>query len=164
MTTYEWDTSCADLELDRLALGWTGEDQVAFAGVLAAGYTRVKADIHVETGRLSNSAHAFVENSDNDYWSAEISVGGPGIRYAASEFFGYSPRHGGYPSHQYFKTVGWLPLPRGADAEWTQGPVRDAGSAGRGSNPIDEDMVKQALQFFQRGKKTPHPEGNRRWS
>lgn len=157
MTDYRWDASCADLELARLGAGFTGYDHANFARVLLMGLQRVIADIHVDTGRLRSSADASVETSDSSRWEAQIDVGGPGIPYAASEFFGYSPKHGGYPSHAYFRRIGWQPLPRGAGEQWVQAPIRDTGSSQ--GVPIEEDLIGPTASFISRGRQTPHPHG-----
>lgn len=163
MTSYEWDSRCADMELERLEGGFTGYDFVNFSRVLLQGYLRVQGDIHVRTGRLRSSARSHVEVSSPNRWEGEISVGGAGIRYAASEFFGYAARHGGYPSHAYFRRVGWQPTPRfGADGEdggvpWSQMPIGNVGSST--GVPIWDDMVGPVTSFISRGRRTPHPEG-----
>src|SRR3954469_2110669 len=129
MTGYDWDTRCADLELARLQAGFTGYDHANFSRVLLDGALHVEAAIHVETGRLKSSTDARIGTSSADRWEGTISVGGPGIRYAASEFFGYSPKHGGYPSHSFMRPVGWQPTPRGGvghgegGVPWSQQPV-----------------------------------------
>lgn len=155
MTTYEWDAGCADLELARLERGFTGYDHVNFARVLTQGALRVEADIHVESGRLRSSAHSTVERSGSFEWEGDISVG-DGLPYAASEFFGYSPKHGGYPSHAFMRRVGWQPTPR-FDGEWSQQPVGNVPSAQ--GVPIEDDMIGPVASFLSRGRNTPHPEG-----
>lgn len=163
MTSYEWDNSCADLELARLESGFTGYDHANFARVLLQGYLRVQSDIHVQTGRLRSSARAHVEVSESDRWEGEISVGGMGIRYAASEFFGYAPKHGGYPSHAFYRRVGWQPTPRfgeddhGDGVPWSQNPIGSVESSS--GVPIWEDMQGPVTSFISRGRRTPHPEG-----
>lgn len=161
-TEYDWDTRCADVELARLQRGFTRYDHMNFSRVLLAGYARVQADVHVRTGRLRQSGKAEVNDSGSYHWSGEISFGGNGVRWAASEFFGYSPKHGGYPSHQYFKRLGWLPTSRSVGADggvpWTQGPIRDVpGGTGRGV-PIEDDMLGPVTSFISRGRRTVHPE------
>jgi hypothetical protein len=162
-TGYEWDTRCANLELSRLQLGFTQYDFINFSRVLFMGFARAEADVHIETGRLAASGHAKINESTADRWSAEISFGGGQVKWAASEFFGYADAHGGYPSHQYFRKLGWLPNPRfGVDGNgnvpWVQSPMRDVpGGTGQGV-PIDEDMLGPATSFFSRGRRTPHPE------
>lgn len=159
--TYEWDTRCADMELERLQDGFTSYDHVNFARVLLLGYARVQNDVHVQTGRLRASTHAHVEESSPHRWEGDITVGGAGIRYAASEFFGYSPRHGGYPSHSYFRRVGWQPTSRagvpGEDVPWSQTPIGNVTSSV--GVPIEDDMMGPVNSFFSRGRRTPHPEG-----
>lgn len=158
MTEYEWDTSCADLELSRLERGFTEQDHLGFARVLVQGFAKAQADVHVETGRLRASGHANIDRAGAHDWSGEISFGGGAVKWAASEFFGYSPRHGGWPSHQYFKKLGWLPNERsfieGEGAAWTQGPARDV----PGSEGIQDEMLDPVTGFFDRGHATPHPE------
>jgi len=155
MAEYEWDNSCADLELARLQAGFTGYDHMNFARVLIQGFARVEGDIHIETGRLRSSATARVDEAASYGWRGDIEVGGPGIRYAASEFFGYSPKHGGYPSHQFMKRVGWQPTPRSGLGEWSQHPIGNV-PTNRG---IEEDMLGPLSSFISRGRNTPHPEG-----
>lgn len=147
---YEWDVRCADVELSRLEGGFTGEDFVNFTRVAYLAYTTVVNDIHIETGSLKSSARLDLETMTPHVWSAEISVGGdstgvkPIVRYAAAEFFGSSPRHGGPPSHSYFKRVGWT-------------PDRFGGNFGSGV-PIEDDLAGPASSFISRGRRTPHPE------
>lgn len=137
MTKYEWDTRCADLELFRLEQGFTNYDHVNFARILLTGYTRVVKDIHIETGSLLSSSRVDPLESSPDRWSGEISVGGFSggvnnpVRYAASEFFGTSPKHGGPPSHDYYRNL----------------------------RHIDDDFMGPVTSFFSRGRRTPHPEG-----
>lgn len=146
---YEWDTSCADLELGRLERGFTTEDLVAMAGIMAMAHQTVVNDIHVETGSLRESAKLDIEHSGSERFDAQISVGGASagvknpVAYAASEFFGTSPRHGGPPSHSFFKRIGWAPEEFGGS---TQGVA------------IEDDMLAPVNAFFQRGVNTPHPE------
>lgn len=162
MTSLDWDTRCADMELERLQDGFTSYDFVNFARVLVTAYGRVVNDIHVQTGRLRASARAHVEESTSDRWAGEISVGGGRIRYAASEFFGYAPAHGGYPSHAYFRRVGWQPTPRygdlGAEVPWSQNPIGSMPETGVGV-PVQDDMLGPVSSFISRGRRTPHPEG-----
>lgn len=162
MAQYEWDTSCAELELDRLQLGFTPEDFQHFAGVLAMAYTRTQADVHVETGRLRQSGSSSVDVATPDRWEGEISYGGNGVKWAASEHFGYSDKHGGWPSHQYFRRIGWLPMPRYGnhdlgDVPWNQGPISNMPSTQ--GVPIEDDMLNQITSHFSRGRRTPHPHG-----
>lgn len=160
MTDYEWDTRCADLELRRLQHGFTEYDHTNFAAVLMTAYARVSADVHVDTGRLRESGSAEVTRSAAHRWSGEISFGGAGVRWAASEFFGTAPAHGGYPSHSYFRRVGWQPTPRmGGDeggVPWSQQPIGNV-SSGQGV-PIEDDMMGPVTSFISRGRRTPHPE------
>lgn len=161
MTEFEWDTRCADLELARLEAGFTGYDHTNFARVLLDGALRVRGDIHVVSGRLRSSTSASVDTSSSSRWEGEINVGGPGIPYAASEFFGYAAKYGGWPSHQYMKYVGWLPTPRGAfdhlgRVAWSQNPVGSIPT----SRGIDDDMIGPVSSFISRGRRTPHPEGH----
>lgn len=162
MTTYEWDTRCADLELDRLQLGFTPEDFQHFAGVLLTAFARTQADVHVKTGQLLASGDARVETASPRRWTGEISYGGGAVRWAASEFFGYSDKHGGYPSHAYFRRVGWQPRPRYGnndlgDVPWVQGPISNVPTT-QGVR-IEDDMLGPVTSFFARGRRTPHPEG-----
>jgi hypothetical protein len=161
MTTYEWDTRCADIELERLQDGFTSYDHINFARVLMMGFARVQNDVHVQSGRLRASGDANVETSTPHQWAGEISFGGGRIRYAASEFFGYADAHGGYPSHAYFRRVGWQPTPRfgdgGEDVPWSQQPI---GNVQSGSGvPIEDDMIGPLTSFISRGRNTVHPEG-----
>lgn len=162
MTHYHWDTRCADVEFDRLEMGFTGYDFTNFSRVLLMGFARVAADVHVETGRLRASGRADVRESTAETWAGEISFGGGRVRWAASEFFGYSPKHGGYPSHQYFRNVGWQPFPRYAvsgqqDVPWNVGPISNTETST--GVPIEQDMLGPASSFISRGRNTPHPEG-----
>lgn len=148
MTEYRWDIRCADVEFERIERGFTGHDNANFARVLLAGYARVVRDIHIETGSLLASAKVEPIESIPERWSGQISVGGasagvnPVVRYAASEFYGSSLRHGGEPQHSFFKSLGWTKLGYGPFA----GPT------------IDEDMMGPASSFLSRGRNTPHPE------
>lgn len=158
MTEYQWDTSCADLELRRLEHGYTEQDHLGFARILVEGFAKAQADVHVQTGRLRSSGRAEIDSSTSEGWSGEIRFGGGTVRWAASEFFGYADKHGGYPSHQYFKKLGWLPNERSVGAEdgvpWAQSPARDV----PGSEGIQDDMMGPVTGFFDRGQHTPHPE------
>lgn len=135
MTSYEWDTRCADLELERLARGFTGHDHQNFARVLLTNFARVVGDIHIETGSLLSSSRADLIASTDDKWEAEMRFGGSSagvknpVRYAASELFGRSPKHGGM--HDYL----------------------------RSTRHIDRDLVDPVGDFITRGRHTPHPEG-----
>lgn len=150
MTEYHWDTRCPDLEFDRLEKGYTSYDFTNFSRVLLQGFARVVGDVHIETGSLLSSIKVEPGVSTPAQWSGEISAGGASagvngvVRYAASEFFGTSPRHGGPPSHSYFKNLGWVP--------------NQFGEYNRGRS-IEEDMSGPAASFFERGQNTPHPEG-----
>jgi len=147
MAKYEWDTSCADLELRRLGDGFEQRDFINFARVLAMGYVRAQADVHIETGSLRASMDMDVTTSTSDRWEGHISAGGTSsgeknpVRYAASEFFGTYPKHGGAPNHSYFRRLGWNPF----------------GGAVIGV-PIEDDMLGPVTSFFSRGRNTPHPE------
>ncbi len=156
MTKYQWDITCANRELKRIQRGFTEEDHASFAAVLLAGYIRVQSAAHVETGRLRASGSSDVTRSTARAWHGHMSFGGQGVPYAASEFFGYSPRHGGYPSHAYYRGVGWQPTPRGftsnGDVPWSQLPVRDA----PGTSGIQDEMIEPVGAFITRGKLTPH--------
>jgi hypothetical protein len=159
--SYRVDTRCADLEFDRLEAGFTSYDYTNFSRVLLMVFARVEGDVHVETGRLKASGRADVERSTPETWAGEISFGGGNVRWAASEHFGYSPKHGGYPSHAYFRKVGWQPLPRfaapGAPVPWNVGPISNTESSQ--GVPIEDDMLGPASSFISRGRNTPHPEG-----
>lgn len=136
-TRYEWDVSCADLELRRLSDGFTGYDHVNFARVLAMGYARVQADVHIETGSLRGSIDMDVSSATGERWVGEIDAGGASVgvknpvRYAASEYFGTSPRYGGPPSHNYFRNV---------------------------EQTMPDDIQSVVASFVSRGRRTPHPE------
>jgi hypothetical protein len=138
MTHYEWDTSCADVELARLQRGFTGYDNLNFARVLLTAFGRVVKDIHIETGSLLSSATVDPIDTTPQRWSGQISVGGASagvnnpVRYAASEFFGTSPRHGGPPSHNFYRNL----------------------------EHIDDDFAGPVSSFISRGRRTPHPEGH----
>jgi hypothetical protein len=166
---YEWDVRCADLELARLERGYTSEDFLGFAGALLRNFEAVRAAVHVETGRLQQSGAVSVDEASGDRWSGEISFGGGGVKWAASEFFGYSDKHGGYPSHVYFRSAGWQPFerafhphdpgphgPTGSDVRLSQGPISNTPTSTPG---IEDDMLRPAVDFFARGQHTPHPEG-----
>jgi hypothetical protein len=146
---YEWDVRCADLELRRLQAGFTTDDLLHFAGVVARAHQSVVNDIHVETGSLRESAKFEIMRAGAREFDAEISVGGESggvknpVRYAASEFFGTSARHGGPPSHSFFKRVGWSP---GEFGDFSQGV------------PIEDDLIGPVTSYFSRGRNTPHPE------
>lgn len=146
MTDFEWDIRCADVELLRLQEGFTRYDGMNFGRVLIEGYGRVVKDIHRDTGSLAQSAKFDVDTSSSERWEGHISVGGESsgvknpVRYAASEFFGSSPKYGGPPSHSYFKSLGWS-LHGTTD----------------GRN-IGDDMMGPAASFISRGRNTPHPE------
>jgi hypothetical protein len=146
VSDYSWDISCADLELRRLEDGFTTYDFQSFSRVLLEGFGRVVKDIHIETGSLLASSKVAVDSSTAERWEGHISVGGASagvknpVRYAASEFFGTSPRHGGPPSHSFFKGLGW---------------TKDGTSDGRN---IGDDMAGPASSFIARGQRTPHPE------
>lgn len=137
MTGYEWDTRCADLELERLGDGFTSYDHANFARVLLMHYVRTVQAVHVETGSLLSSGKAEPLHSDHERWEAQISYGGasagvkPVVRYAASELFGRSPKYGGPPAHNYL----------------------------RSTEHIDDDYLGPISSFFSRGRRTPHPEG-----
>lgn len=151
MTSYQWDVRCADVELGRLQDGFTPYDYANFTRVLLMGFQRVVKDIHIETGSLLSSARVVPVESTPHTWSGEISVGGasagvnPVVRYAAAEFFGESPKHGGPPSHSFFRGVGWA-------------PEKFGGSLASGGD-LGEDMMGPASSFLSRGRRTPHPEG-----
>lgn len=150
MTRYEWDVRCADLELSRLERGFTQEDFLNFAGVVTLAHQTVVNDIHIETGSLRESAKLDFVESTHERWSAQISVGGAStgaknpVKYALSEFFGRSPKYGGPPAHSYFQRIGWTPDEFG-------------GNVGQGV-PIEDDMMGPTTSFFDRGRRTPHPE------
>jgi len=133
---YEWDIRCADMELRRLEEGFTGYDFTNFARILLQGFQRVVSDIHIETGSLLSSSRVEVLDSTPGRWEGEIKVGGDSagvnnpVRYAASELFGTSPKHGGPPSHDYLRHL----------------------------DHIDEDLLGPATSFISRGRRTPHPE------
>lgn len=139
MTTFEWDTSCADLELARLQNGFTGYDHANFSRVIIQAFTRTVKDVHIETGSLLSSGRVEPIDSTGDRWSAQISYGGASagvknpVRYAASEFFGNSPTRGGPESHNYY----------------------------RNTDHIDDDYIGPVTSFFSRGRRTPHPENLR---
>lgn len=137
MTQYEWDARCADLELSRLERGFTGIDHAHFARVILTAFARVVQDVHIESGSLLSSIKVEpLTNSDRE-WSGQISAGGSSagvknpVRYAASEYFGTSPKHGGPPSHNYFRNI------------------EDVGA----------HLHDAAGEFVSRGRTTPHPEG-----
>lgn len=146
---YEWDVRCADLELHRLQDGFGTEDFLAMAGVVTAAYLLVQSDVHVVTDSLRQSGKLEISPSHDGDFEAEISFGGASggvknpVRYAASEFFGRSPKHGGPPSHTFFKEIGWTPPRFGSFS---------------GAAPIEDDMVLPVEAFFDRGHSTPHPE------
>jgi hypothetical protein len=131
--SYEWDTSCADLELRRLENGFTEYDFTNFAAILLRNHLQVQATVHIETGSLRASGTAEVDHSGHDRWEGHISYGGTSagvknpVRYAASELFGRSPRYGG--DHDYL----------------------------RPAEHIDEEMVGPVSSFISRGRRTPHP-------
>lgn len=169
MTEYKWDVRCADLELARLERGYDQEDFLGFAGVLLANFGRVQNAVHVRTGRLRQSGTTAIEEASREKWEGEIRFGGGDVKWAASEFFGYSPKHGGYPSHAYFRPAGWQPFerafhpddpgphgPTGTSVRLTQGPIGNTPTGGTG---IQDDMLEPVTGFFERGKHTPHPEG-----
>lgn len=147
MTQYEWDAKCVDLELRRVQDGFTRYDHLNFARVLLMAFGTAEADVHRETGSLAESGNANITAATARRWAGEISFGGasfgvkPMVRYAASEFFGESPRYGGPPSHSFYKLLGWSPF-----GEFSSGV------------PIWEDMTGPAKSFLERGKNTPHPE------
>lgn len=166
---YEWDIRCADLELMRLENGFTQEDFMAFSSVLHLAFQTVQNTVHVMTGRLRESGSARVERSSSEDWVGQISFGGQGVRYAASEFFGYSAKHGGYPSHAYFRRIGWQPMerafhpndvaantPGSSPVRWNQAPISNTEST-EGAH-IEDDMMGPVTSFFSRGRRTPHPE------
>ncbi len=136
MTDYDWDIRCADWELRRLQDGFTGYDHANFARILALGYGRALADVHVETGSLKGSMKFEITESDDDTWEGFISAGGAStgpknpVKYALEEKEGTSPRYGGPPSHDYFRNL----------------------------EHIDDDMMGPFTSFFARGRRTPHPE------
>ena len=167
MAKYEWDTRCADLELARLERGFTTEDFTNFAATLEMGFQTVQNTVHVMTGRLRESGQRTVTEASSSHWEGEISFGGNGVKWAASEFFGYSDKHGGYPSHAYFRRVGWQPVartslepaenqPGHSEVRWNQLPI--ANTVPSQGFPIEDDMKYQAAYFFSRGSRTPHPE------
>lgn len=135
--SYIWDTSCADVELARLEHGFTGYDHANFSRILLIAFARTVQDVHIETGSLLSSGRVDPIDSTGERWSGEISYGGTSagvnnpVRYAVSEFFGRSPKHGGWPNHNYF----------------------------RHTDNIDDDMVNVVGSFISRGRRTPHPEG-----
>lgn len=153
MSKYEWDTRCADLELRRLQHGFTGEDHAAFTAVMLAAFTRVQNAVHIESGRLRASGRSDVTRSSARRWDGNMSFGGGDVRWAASEFFGYSPKHGGYPSHSYFREAGWQPTPRpsGGGAKSLL-PARDV----PGLHGVQDEMVIPVGEFISRGRITPH--------
>jgi hypothetical protein len=136
MSEYEWDVRCADLELARLERGFTGADHTAFARAFLTNFTRTVAAIHIETGSLLASSRADLLESSDSRWEAEMKYGGASagvknpVRYAVSELFGRSPKHGGPPSHDYL----------------------------RSTRHIDDDFIGPVTSFFSRGRRTPHPE------
>jgi hypothetical protein len=150
MSEYDWDVRCADLELRRLQGGFTQEDWLHFAGIATLAHNTVVNDIHVETGSLRESTKLEFLESTHERWSAQISVGGASfgvknpVRYAASEFFGYSTKYGGPPTHSYMKRIGWTPTEFGGN--YSQGV------------PVEDDMIGPVTSFFSRGRRTPHPE------
>lgn len=161
MTKYEWDTRCADLELSRLQGGFTTEDHQNFAAILLMAFEAVQGAVHVETGRLKASGRASVEESGSERWSGEIGFGGGTVKWAASEHFGYSEKHGGYPNHVYFRRAGWQPFERAAVSgeervPWTLGPISNTPTAT--GVPIEDDFLGPVTSFFSRGRRTPHPE------
>lgn len=139
MSDYSWDIRCADLELDRLQHGFTGYDHANFARVLLSNFTQTVQAIHIETGSLLASSRVDLRHSDHERWEAQMRYGGasagvkPVVRYAVSELFGRSPKHGGPPSHDYL----------------------------RFTKHIDDDFVGPVSSFISRGRQTPHPEATR---
>lgn len=136
MSEYVWDTRCADLELARLADGFTSYDHANFSRILLIAYGRTVKDVHIETGSLLSSGRVDTTASTGDNWSGEISYGGRSagingtVRYAVSELYGRSPKYGGPPAHDYL----------------------------RNTEHVDDDMIGPVTSFFSRGRRTPHPE------
>src|SRR4051812_6142527 len=128
MTTFEWDTKCADLELARLQHGFTTTDHANFSRVLLAGYARTVKDVHIETGSLLASGRVDALDATGNRWSGEIRYGGLSagiknpVRYAAAELFSNSPRYGG--QHNYL----------------------------RGVDHIEDDYIGPVTSFFSRGR------------
>lgn len=132
--SYEWDTSCADLELHRLGNGFTEYDHFNFAAVFARNYMATQAVVHVITGSLRGSGKAEVSASTSHRWEAEMSYGGLSggvknpVRYAVSELYGQSPSYGG--NHNFLEPTEF----------------------------IDDEMIGPVASFISRGRNTPHPE------
>lgn len=129
MTSFEWDTNCADLELRRLQDGFTGYDHLNFTRVMLMAYSRTIQDVHIDTGSLLSSGRVNALDTSGDRWSGEISYGGTSaginnpVKYAAQEYF-----RGG--QHDYLRSTEFI-------GETFMGPVSS---------------------FFSRGRRTPHPE------
>jgi hypothetical protein len=137
MSSYEWDTSCADLELARLEHGFTDYDHTNFARVLFKNFAQTLADVHIITGSLLASGKTDVTESTHERWHGYIAFGGPSygvknpVRYAVSELYGRSLNYGGPESHDYMRNTRF----------------------------IDEEMAGPVSSFITRGRRTPHPEG-----
>ena len=129
MTTFEWDTQCADIELERLQDGFTGYDHANFSRVIIQAFARTVKDVHILTGSLLSSGRVDAIDSTGERWSGEIRYGGTSagvknpVDYAAAELFLGE-------SHDYLRHV----------------------------ENIDDDMMGPVSSFFSRGRRTPHPE------
>lgn len=134
MSTYHWDTTCADLELRRLHDGFTMYDHHNFGAVLFKNFAQTQIDVHVITDSLRQSGRADVTRSGRRRWVGEIIYGGfsSGVKnpvaYAAAELFSNSPRYGG--QHDFMRSTRF----------------------------IDDEMIGPVSSFISRGRRTPHPE------
>lgn len=137
MTEIDVDIRCSDWELRRLQNGFTNEDNLNFAGVLFRNFAKTDAAVHVETGSLRGSGVAEVDESSDHAWEGHISYGGtsfgvkPRVKYAVSELFGTSPKHGGPPAHDFMRHTRF----------------------------IEDELYGPVTTFFMRGYSMPHPEG-----
>ncbi len=130
------DTTCADMELDRLQRGFTTEDHFNFASVLFTNYVQTQEDAHVITGSLRGSGIAEVDVARDSRWEGNISYGGAS----------YGPRNPvKYAVYEIFKQ---------RDLQYDHYLFRR-------TDHIDDEYVGPLTTFLARGRKLPHPEGER---
>ncbi len=148
MTSFEWDTRCADVELGRLREGFTTYDHANFSRVLLENFARTQVYVHVITGSLKGSGVADVQRATNRRFQAEIRYGGTStgvknpVRYAPAEMFSGAPI--AYVQQRSLETYG----PRAAGDHNFMRPTQF----------IDDELIGPVSSFISRGRRTRHPE------
>ncbi len=136
MSFIDVDTTCADWEFDRLQQGFTEADHRNFASVLMRNFVRTQRDAHVITGSLRGSGEVDVDVTRENRWEGHISYGGssPGVNNPVK-----------YAVYEIFRG---------------HNPAYDHNLFRRTEN-IDEELVGPVTTYLTRGRKVPHPPGER---